>query len=69
MRRTSRFILLGVVAAIQALEDSGLDINKEAHQIGVEVGSGIGGIEILEKYHLNNKHFLNIMILLNPTTL
>ncbi len=49
VRRTSRFILLGVVAAIQALEDSGLDINKEAHQIGVEVGSGIGGIEILEK--------------------
>jgi len=49
VRRTSRFVLLGVVAALEAVKDSGLDISKEADLIGVEVGSGIGGIEILEQ--------------------
>ena len=48
LRRTSQFIIYGVVAALEALKDSNLDVNKDAHRIGVEVGSGIGGIEILE---------------------
>jgi 3-oxoacyl-[acyl-carrier-protein] synthase II len=48
LRRTSRFIIYGVVAALEALEDSKLDIEKNANRIGVEVGSGIGGIEVLE---------------------
>jgi len=49
IRRTSRFILLAVAAAKEAVKDSGLDIEKEADMIGVEIGSGIGGIEILEE--------------------
>ena len=49
VRRTSRFILLAVAAAQEAVKDSGLDIEKEADMIGVEIGSGIGGIEILEE--------------------
>lgn len=49
LRRTSKFIIYGVYAAIQAVKDSGLDIKAEANEIGVEVGSGIGGIEILEE--------------------
>ena len=49
IRRVSRFILYGTVAADQAVKDSGLDIAKEADDIGVEIGSGIGGIEILEE--------------------
>lgn len=49
IRRTSRFILLGVAAAIEAVKDSGLDIESIQNDVGVEVGSGIGGIEILEK--------------------
>ncbi len=49
IRRTSRFILLAVAAAKEAIQDSGLDIEKEADMIGVEIGSGIGGIEILEE--------------------
>jgi len=49
IRRTARFILLGTAAAMQAVEDSGLDISKEPELIGVEIGSGIGGIEILEE--------------------
>ncbi len=48
-RRTSRFILLAIAAAVEAVKDSGLDVHAEANDIGVEVGSGIGGIEILEE--------------------
>ena len=48
VRRTARFILFGVNAAVEAVQDSGLDIAPEAENIGVEIGSGIGGIEILE---------------------
>ena len=48
VRRSSKFILLAVVAALEAVKNSGLDIAAEANDIGVEVGSGIGGIEILE---------------------
>lgn len=48
-RRTSRFILLALAAAKEALAISGLDIASEADKIGVEIGSGIGGIEVLEE--------------------
>ena len=36
-------------AAKEAVVDSGLDIAKEAEDVGVYIGSGIGGIEMLEK--------------------
>ena len=49
LRRTSKFIIYGVCAAMEAVKNSGLNIEAEANQIGVEVGSGIGGIEILEE--------------------
>ncbi|NBV83520.1 beta-ketoacyl-[acyl-carrier-protein] synthase II [bacterium] len=48
-RRTSRFILLALMAANEAVAHSGLNIEAEADSIGVEIGSGIGGIEILEE--------------------
>lgn len=48
-RRTARFILLGVAAAVQAVNHSGLNVEADADRIGVEIGSGIGGIEILEE--------------------
>jgi 3-oxoacyl-[acyl-carrier-protein] synthase II len=48
-RRTSRFILLALMAANEAVAHSGLDIAAEADEIGVEIGSGIGGIEVLEE--------------------
>ncbi len=48
-RRTSRFILLALMAAKEAVAHSGLDIAAEADEIGVEIGSGIGGIEVLEE--------------------
>ncbi|MSR88209.1 MAG: beta-ketoacyl-[acyl-carrier-protein] synthase II [Candidatus Margulisbacteria bacterium] len=49
VRRSSRFILLAVAAAQEAVRDSGLDISKDPEHVGVEIGSGIGGIEILEQ--------------------
>ncbi|MFC1770282.1 beta-ketoacyl-ACP synthase II [Candidatus Margulisiibacteriota bacterium] len=49
VRRTSKFILYALVAVAEAVKDSGLDIEKEADEIGVEIGSGIGGIEILQE--------------------
>lgn len=49
IRRTSRFILHAIYAANQAINDSGLDISANPEMVGVEIGSGIGGIEILEQ--------------------
>ena len=51
-RRTSRFILFAYQAALEAVKHSGLDIETIAEMVGVEIGSGIGGIEVLEKMTL-----------------
>lgn len=48
-RKMAKFMQFAVIAAKEAVEDSGLDVESEANKIGVIVGSGIGGIEILEK--------------------
>ena len=49
-RRMDRFIDLGVCASHQALSDSGIVITEDnAHRIGVSIGSGIGGLELIEK--------------------
>ncbi|CAN5484702.1 beta-ketoacyl-ACP synthase II [soil metagenome] len=47
-RRTDRNVVLGVAAAKQALEDSGLDITPENRDdIGIVFGSGGGGPQLL----------------------
>jgi 3-oxoacyl-[acyl-carrier-protein] synthase II len=44
-RRMDRFLQLGMVAALEALRDSALEIGADnAERVGVIVGSGIGGI-------------------------
>ncbi len=44
-RKMDPFIQYGMVAGIQAIRDSGLEItDANAHRIGVSIGSGIGGI-------------------------
>lgn len=49
-RRTDRVTQLGVYAAKQALDDSGLEITPDnRYDIGVVMGSGIGGIDSLFK--------------------
>jgi len=46
-RRMDRFALLGLVAARQAVADSGLDVTGEPHRVGVVFGSGLGGVTTL----------------------
>jgi 3-oxoacyl-[acyl-carrier-protein] synthase II len=51
-RRFDTFIHYGIAAGIDALKDSGLDLEKEAReQIGVCIGSGIGGLPLIETTH------------------
>ena len=49
IRKTSRFILFALLAAQEAVKDSGLQIALNPERVGVEIGSGIGGIEFLEE--------------------
>jgi 3-oxoacyl-[acyl-carrier-protein] synthase II len=48
IRKTSRFILFALLAAQEAINDSGLQVALNPERVGVEIGSGIGGIEFLE---------------------
>jgi 3-oxoacyl-[acyl-carrier-protein] synthase II len=51
-RRFDTFIHYGLAASIEALKDSGLDLEREAREmIGVCVGSGIGGLPLIEDTH------------------
>ncbi|MDR2693081.1 MAG: beta-ketoacyl-ACP synthase II [Chitinispirillales bacterium] len=53
VRRSDRAILLGLVAARMALDDSGLDLASEnLERIGVIVGSGVGGLHTMEAEHI-----------------
>ena len=48
-RKMDRFIQLGMAAGIEAIADSGLEINEaNAERIGVHIGSGIGGLNTIE---------------------
>ncbi len=52
-KRMDRFTQFAVAAAVQAVDDSGLDFDKEdAFRIGTIVGTGIGGIKEIEDQHL-----------------
>src|SRR5436853_840140 len=51
-RRADRFTQFGVNAGHQALLDSGLDLEKaDRDEIGVFIGSGIGGLATTEEQH------------------
>jgi len=48
-RKMDLFIQYGVAAGIQALDDSGFNVTEEnAHRIGAAIGSGIGGLGLIE---------------------
>ncbi|MDA3903858.1 MAG: beta-ketoacyl-ACP synthase II [Desulfuromusa sp.] len=52
IKKMDLFIQYGLAAAEMALQDSGLEINDEnAERVGVLVGSGLGGLPAIEKYH------------------
>jgi len=52
IRRMDTFIHYGVAASVQAIADSGLEINDaNRDRIGCIVGSGIGGLPLIEDNH------------------
>jgi 3-oxoacyl-[acyl-carrier-protein] synthase II len=51
-RRMDVFIQYGMAAGIQAVRDSGLEVTEaNAERIGVNIGSGIGGLPMIEDTH------------------
>jgi len=49
-RRMDTFIQYGLAAAIEAVKDSGIEATEEnAERIGVSIGSGIGGLGLIEE--------------------
>ena len=54
IKKMGRFIHFAVAAADFALQGSGLQVTPEiAEKVGVYIGSGIGGFEIIEREHKN----------------
>ena len=53
-RKMARFIHFAIAAADEAVAMSGLKITAEnAEMVGVHIGSGIGGFDIIEREHTN----------------
>ena len=51
-RHMDTFIHFGMAAGIQAMQDCGLEVTDEnAERIGVIIGSGIGGLPMIEQTH------------------
>ncbi|MFT7006506.1 MAG: 3-oxoacyl-[acyl-carrier-protein] synthase II [Colwellia sp.] len=51
-KKMDLFIQYGVAAGVQAIKDSGIEVTDEnAPRIGVAVGSGIGGLGLIEQNH------------------
>ena len=55
-RTMDTFIHYGIAAAVQAVKDAGLTVNEalgdeQAVRIGVNIGSGIGGLPLIEETH------------------
>ena len=52
LKKTGRFIQLALAAADSAMRASGLEITPENHDVvGVFIGTGIGGFDIMEREH------------------
>jgi 3-oxoacyl-[acyl-carrier-protein] synthase II len=53
IKKMGRFIQFGIAASEFALQQSGLRIDAHnAERVGVYIGSGIGGFEVIEREHL-----------------
>ncbi|MEW6591816.1 MAG: beta-ketoacyl synthase N-terminal-like domain-containing protein, partial [Pseudomonadota bacterium] len=51
-RRMDTFIQYGMAAGIQAIRDSGIEVTEaNAERIGINIGSGIGGLPLIEETH------------------
>lgn len=50
IKRTARFVQFAIASAKQAIESSGLDLNKEdRNRMGVIIGAGIGSLQTIEE--------------------
>lgn len=63
VRRSDRNVQMGLAAAIQAVEDSGIEGHFDPERTGVYFGSGIGGIatfeDVFEKYLAKGPRFVS----------
>jgi 3-oxoacyl-[acyl-carrier-protein] synthase II len=51
-RKMDYFIQYGIAAGMQAMQDAGIEITEEnAERIGCAIGSGIGGLGLIEENH------------------
>lgn len=51
-RKMDYFIQYGIAAGMQAMQDAGLEVTEEnAARIGTAIGSGIGGLGLIEENH------------------
>ncbi len=51
LKKIDLFSLYAIVAAEEAVKNSGLELEKEdPYRVGVSIGSGIGGLDTIEKY-------------------
>jgi 3-oxoacyl-[acyl-carrier-protein] synthase II len=54
VKKMGRFIYLALGAADEAMKSSGLQVTPGiAERVGVHIGSGIGGFDVIEREHLN----------------
>jgi len=52
VRRMDTFIHYGIAAGVQAIQDAGLETKpQDAERIGINIGSGIGGLPFIEETH------------------
>ncbi|MBA0902271.1 MAG: beta-ketoacyl-ACP synthase II [Candidatus Nitrotoga sp.] len=52
VRRMDTFIHYGLVAGMEAIKDAGIEVTEQnAERIGVSIGSGIGGLPMIEDTH------------------
>ncbi|HEX3354449.1 MAG: beta-ketoacyl-ACP synthase II [Terriglobales bacterium] len=54
LKKMGRFIHLALAAADEAMKASGLQVTPEiSERVGVHIGSGIGGFDVIEREHKN----------------
>jgi 3-oxoacyl-[acyl-carrier-protein] synthase II len=57
LKKMGRFIHLALAAADEAMKASGLEVTDDlSTRVGVHIGSGIGGFDVIEREHLNLLH-------------
>lgn len=54
LKKMGRFIHLALAAADEAMQTAGLEVTSDlAPRVGVHIGSGIGGFDVIEREHSN----------------